>query len=384
MKKLIATLITCIILVLATNYLTHSDSLRENIINNIELEEMPESEIVNRPVTYWYNTLSERQKKMYRIIASGINNLDTNIVIEYSKNKNVEYARQNLEEALNAFFADNPDVFYVNDKYEISMTNLLIMDRVELKLDYITNDAQEVQRMKEQLNLELERINTQLAKCKTDYEKELMAHDILAKEIVYYEHDAYDEIPSLKHTAYSALVEKSAVCDGITKAFQMILGKNNIQSIFVTGMTDNVPHAWCKVKLSDHYYNVDVTSDKVLNKEDKDLVIHSYFNVTDEEIMKSHDFDNYEKLPKSQVKTYNYFEYNDYVISYLDNFKHKMGQIVNKQANSKLLEFSAFQVNDVPSKMVESLYELNFKNYKQNKIIKVEYNQINDNYIIVK
>jgi len=384
MKKLAATLIICIFLVFGINYLTRSDSLKNKIINLIQLEEIQEDELNNQYTDYWYKTLNDDEKQLYRIIAKGVKDLEKNITVKFSKEKSIKGGKQAIEKVLNAIFADNPDVFYIKDTYEISITNLLVLNKIDLKLEYISNNINEIEKMKQELNAEIERINNQLIGCKTDYEKELLLHDILAKDIVYFEHESENEIPSIKHTAYSALVNKSAVCDGITKAFQLILSKNNIESIFVTGESENVSHAWCKVKLDENYYNVDVTSDKALNKENNNLVIHSYFNITDKEIMNTHEFDNYDKLPKSAENKYNYYVYNDYTISYMDNFEYKLGQIIQKQKNNNLLEFKATGMNEVPSKMVESLYNLNFNNYKANHITKVEYNQINDNYIVEK
>lgn len=384
MKKLIATLITCIFMVVGVNYLTRSDSLKDKVIEWIELEEIKEEELNNQWTNYWYKTLNEDEKQMYRIIANGVNNLDKNITVQFRKENSFESSKKIVEKVLNAFFADNPDVFYIKDRYEISISNILVLSKVDLKLEYISNDINEIEKMKQDLNAQIERINNELVSCKTDYEKELILHDILVKEIVYFEHENYDEIPSIKHTAYAALVDKSAVCDGITKAFQLILGKNNIESIFITGVSENVPHAWCKVKLNGAYYNVDVTSDKALNKENNDLVLHSYFNITDQEIMNSHKFDDYDKLPKSDENKYNYYVYNDYTISYMDGFEYKLGKIIQKQKTGNLLEFKVNGINDVPSKLVEALYNLNFNNYKSRNITKVEYNQINDNYIVVK
>lgn len=384
MKKIIVTIITCGIVVLGFAFVTRSETMYNMFAKNVDIEETTIANIDVTNTTYWYNKLNDDEKKIYRIISKGVSNLDKNITVEVMRENNFSNVKNSIEIALSAFFADNPDVFYIKETYEISMVDALVCKIVQLKLKYISNDKSEIERMKTELDREIEKINGQLAYCKTDFEKELLAHDILAREIQYFEHENYDEIPNIKHTAYSALVEKSAVCDGITKAFQIILSKSNIDSIFVTGMSEGEAHAWCKVKLDGEYYNVDVTSDKALNKENSDLVIHSYFNVTDKEISVTHSFGNYDKLPKSEDSKYNYYTYNDYVITYMDGFEYKLNQIIQKQNNANLLEFKAKGITDIPSKMVSALYNLNFNNYKSRNITAVEYNQINDNYIVVK
>lgn len=384
MKKLFITLITCIVIVCGFMFVTRSNFLYNKLEEIFESDEAQIDEIKNKYSAYWYNTLSDREQEIYRKIVKGIDDMDKKITIDIVKQESVEFLKKEIDNAINAYFADFPEVFYVKGTYEISSIDMLVAKKVDLKLQYITDDKNEINVMKEKLNNEIEKINSKLLNAKSDYEKELLLHDILAKEIVYFEHTDYNEIPQEKHNVYSALVEKSAVCDGITKAFQLILMQNGIESIFVTGVTENVPHAWCKVKLDNEYYNVDLTSDKVLNKENSELIVHSYFNITDKEIMNTHQVDNYEKLPKSNENKYNYYTYNNYEISYIDDFEYKLSSIVKSQSNNKLLEFKVSSVTDAPAKIVNALYSMNFNGYKTNNITKVEYNKINDNYIIVK
>jgi len=384
MKKIFFTLMMCIVIVLTITVITRSDFLYDNLVKETNIEEININELEISNSTYWYDTLTKEQQRIYRVIVNGVINLDKSINIDIVKDKKFEYINKDIEIALNAFFADHPEIFYIKDKYEVTMVNFIAIKMVILKLDYISEDKYEIENMKQNLVAEIEKISSMIVNAKNEYEKELIIHDILGKEITYYEHENYDDIPSIKHTAYSALVDKSAVCDGITKAFQLVLNKSGVDSIFVTGISEGVPHAWCKVKLDGDYYNVDLTSDKTLNKENKELIIHSYFNITDKEIMNTHEFDNYDKLPKSEEKKYNYYTYEDYEISYIDNFEYKLNQIIKSQKSRGLLEFKVIGIDNVPQKMVEGLYNLNFNNYKARNITSIEYNQINDNYIVVK
>lgn len=384
MKKIFITLIICILITVAVTYITKSDFLYNSLVKDIDIEEVQINDMEITNSTYYYNTLTSEEQKIYRIIAKGIMDIDTSITIDVTEEVDFTAVKENIEIALNSFLADHPEVFYVDDKYEISMVNMLAVKVVNLNLDYISDNKKEIANMKEELNNEISKINSKLAGAQSDYEKEVLLHDLLATNIDYFAYSDYNEIPSVKHTVYGALVEKSAVCDGITKALQILLNKNNIDSIFVTGVSEGVPHAWCKVKIEGEYYNVDITSDKALNSENRDLIVHSYLNVSDQEISRTHSFDNYDKLPVATADRYNYYVYNDYTLSYFDNFQYKMSQIVNKQATKRLLEFRVVGISDVPAKVVEALYNINFNNYKTNNITKIQYNKINDNYIIVK
>ncbi len=98
---------------------------------------------------------------------------------------------------------------------------------------------------------------------KTDYQKILIAHDFLANTI------EYDNSTSKKliHTAYGALTNNIAVCDGYSKSFKYIMDCWDIPCVLITGLggTKNNPgpHMWNFVYLQDvdKWYALDVTWD---------------------------------------------------------------------------------------------------------------------------
>lgn len=383
MKKIFATLLTCILIVTAILFI-RSEKFAEFIVKDIAIEDIQINDIGLKNNTYYYEKLDDKQKKYYRQIGNSIMNLDEDITIEVTNEKNYDLFKNNVEIALMSFLNDHPEVFYIDDEYEISLTDFIVIKILKLKLNYSSNDKKEIVKMEEELEKQVRIISEKAKSYTSTYDKELFIHDYIATNVDYYNYENYENIPTIKHTAYGALVEGSAVCDGITKAFQLILNQNSIENIFVTGTTENIAHAWTKVKIDNDYYNVDLTSDKTLNKENKELVFHSYFNVTDEEILKTHTIDGNERLPQCTATKYNYYVYNDYQIGYMDSFEYKLGEIIEKQNSSPLLEINVNGISDVPDKLITALYNLNFNNFKTNNITKVQYHKINNNYIIIK
>lgn len=383
MKKLFITLMIMLGITAGVVCLTRSENFMSKFVKDVDIEEIKFNDLGIKNSTY-YSTLTEEQKKIYRIIAAGVMELNESITVEVTKSSNYDNVKNNIEIALNAFFADHPEVFYIDDKYEISLIDIVAIKIIKLDLNYVSNDKNEIEEMTNKMIAEITAISNKLSNCKNEYERELLIHDLIATNVVYYDYTDYDNIPTIKHTAYGALVDKSAVCDGITKAFQLALAKSNIESVFVTGKTEGVAHAWSKVKIDGAWYNVDVTSDKTLNSENKEYIVHSYFNLTDEEILQTHKIDKNQNLPSCTSNKYNYYVYNDYTVSTLDNFQYKLKEIISKQQTKLLLEFDATGVSNVPQKLVEALYNLNFNNYKTNNITKVQYNKINNNYIVLK
>ena len=380
MKKFFSVILLFLLIAAGVYFFTNPAIM----IKEIEVQDIYINDMGIENDIYYYEMLDDTQKKYYRIIAQGVMNLKENITMEITKDKNYEEYRNNVEISLNAFLADHPEVFFVNDGYEVSLIDGLVVKILKLKLNYISNDIEEIDKMEDELKKEINEISEKTRYYESEYEKEIFIHDSIAESLSYYEYENYEDIPSIKHTAYGALVEGSAVCDGITKAFQLVLAKANIDSIFVTGTTDEVAHAWNKVKIDGDYYNVDLTSNKTLGRDNNSLVIHSYFNITDEEILNTHTIDKNENLPKCIATKYNYYLYNDYEITFMDSFEYKLESIVDSQKSKGLIEIRIIGISDTPSELITGLYNINFNNYKTNNITKVKYHKVNDNYIIVK
>ena len=97
-------------------------------------------------------------------------------------------------------------------------------------------------------------------------------------------------------TAYGAIVEKSAVCEGYSKAFQLLMYCAGINSNVVCGeASDGAAHMWNTALIEGDWYNVDVLWDDVENPQYG--ATHSFFNVTTDFIKKTHTvFSNSDKI----------------------------------------------------------------------------------------
>ncbi len=59
------------------------------------------------------------------------------------------------------------------------------------------------------------------------------------------------------------LLNRTAVCDGLSRAFVFLCAIEGIDALRITGSFASAPHAWNKVKLGGDWYNLDVTGDAV-------------------------------------------------------------------------------------------------------------------------
>lgn len=96
-------------------------------------------------------------------------------------------------------------------------------------------------------------------------------HDFVAEKAVY------DKDAEFRYTAFGALVEGRAVCEGYAEAFKIICDRNGIPCICVTGVGNSEEHMWNYVRMDDgKWYAVDVTWD------DTSKLVYSYFLVGSE------------------------------------------------------------------------------------------------------
>ncbi len=96
---------------------------------------------------------------------------------------------------------------------------------------------------------------------KSDHEKVCAVYDYMTENI-YYDHDGlFDDSDQTKYTAYGALVEGSAVCQGYASLFYRLMLELGIDARVVAGTGNGGGHGWNIVELGGVFYNVDATWD---------------------------------------------------------------------------------------------------------------------------
>ena len=83
-------------------------------------------------------------------------------------------------------------------------------------------------------------------------------------------------------SAYGAIVEKKAVCMGMSAAFKLVLDRYRVDAISVPGLYDDLPHMMNAVEIDGERYYVDVS--KGLQSDNFKMTKYDYFLVGDEMI----------------------------------------------------------------------------------------------------
>ncbi len=141
----------------------------------------------------------------------------------------------------------------------------------------------------------------------------LLAHDYLCTNVVYPEESDL----AYHHTAYGALVNGSAVCQGYALAYMYLLDFFGIESVYVS----NADHGWIKVRLDGAWYHVDPTWDDPID--DKyGYAAKQYFLLSDSEIGVDHfDYSDFLGVP-ADSNAYADFPLRDNVdsVAYLNGY----------------------------------------------------------------
>ena len=226
--------------------------------------------VYNEPKTdYAYSTLTDDYvKKLY-------NQISDNIDSEYEPSF---YAEGNLGEyqitqAVEAYKNDHPEVFWLKSYYEYENFDY----ETGIWLTY-TMSGDKLVTAKKKFNTAVDTISKSVP-YGTECEREEYIHNYIINNCDYDEEAAESEgVQGNENDAYGVFVDGKAVCEGYSKAFQILCNKADIDCIQLMGIVDSDNHVWNCVKIGGDWYQIDVTWDDV---DDFIYDSHEYFNLTD-------------------------------------------------------------------------------------------------------
>lgn len=274
-----------------------------------------------------------------------INAYETNITLPYkTKNSNQEEVMKTLFNAYKEVASKNEYTNYnrSNVSYGISgspgnytFTLKITYRETKEQTEYVMKQAKAIVSSITQVGMD-------------DHEKVKAIHDYVVKHISY-------DTSYKAYTAYEALVNRSAVCQGYALLTYQLLKEAGIENHFVVGTGDGQPHAWNLVKIENKWYHLDTTFDDPVPDE-QGRVTYSYFNLSDEQIARNHEW-NRSDYPQATTNYYstltnkiaagstknpayqqilkdtklNYLG-NEYIANNYNEFKNKMQQRYNAKS----------------------------------------------------
>lgn len=282
-----------------------------------------------------YKQLTAQQKEYYGSIYTAIlDTVNTDIQVEFKNEnsdmetvdgvrvrfKNAKMDSDELALLFEAIFRDNPQFFYLNREYRIegnTVNGETYYDTIILQFLFPLE-----QRLTaiDEFETALSKMMENIPNSQDQYETELLLYDRLANHCTYDTAAAAKEATedSMAYTAYGALVEGSAVCEGYAKAMQLLLTKSNIAATSASGISldSKESHMWNLVTINGANYYLDPTW-----SDSNDAGSHAYFNITSEMLERTHKLDEERlSLPVCTETTDNYFVRNG---TFIDTYKRE-------------------------------------------------------------
>ena len=257
-------------------------------------------------------TETEPEISLYDKIYSELSQFHT--VIHLDKTVDSE----EISETVRKVERTHPEIFWINGY--VLHTNYVSSEITFKVIDDYNPD--ELRQMSDRMFAEVENIVRTIDENASDYEKALQVHDYLVMNT------EYDQIAvnlnddkkgrGIWSTAYGCLINRLAVCQGYSQAFQILMNRMGIECGMCSGDAKGESHAWNYIKLNNQYYWVDVTWDDPVSDNNNNWVHHDYFMIDDEMLSRSRTFDeNNMFIPVCDSLDQNYFIQNqNYLTEY--------------------------------------------------------------------
>ena len=234
-------------------------------------------------------------------------------------------------------------------------------------VDYYTTAAQE--------NAVTQRINTVLDSMDldyaSDYRKVKKIYDYICANVTYDYANLNIDSYKLKYTAYAALMQGTAVCQGYALLFYRMALESGVDARFIAGDGGGGPHGWNIVKLGNKYYNLDTTWDA-------GKTYYDYF------LRSPYTFGNHTRWEEYETSAFHssyLMSYSDYVAPTVDDVDmisakgHVTGNIVSWGAapNAKLYQLFRRASNESSWSLVTNTGSTAYKDTTANAGVKYYY-----------
>lgn len=254
----------------------------ETVINNKEIKRVPYTGIrIKSDRLTVFSSLGSARQEIYKKLLAATEEFTTGWI---DLGKLGGDFKSDISVSYQALCDDYPEMFWLPSSYFLSRTEsgeiaVLFEGKAEsYTLSYLASKT-EAQSMKARLDEVVNSVTAATKNLSSQFEAELYIHDFICNNTAYNINGKYI------YSAYGALVDKNAVCEGYSKAFALLCSKAGINSFLVRGVSKEQNHMWNTVNIDNAWYNIDVTwDDQNINGNPT----YSYFNLTDAELNIDH------------------------------------------------------------------------------------------------
>lgn len=331
--RLLATILICAFVLSSVNLSALNQTIRDEFNAQAELIESLRSYSSD----YYRNTLTdEKEVELYdRVLTAML----------YRKSECSFYFTDSAELNKIAIYVclDNPFLTITNQYYESEngYGNQNVIEQT-LNISYLPfsfPDANYYEKMTEVVD-EANKIILGMPQFDNEYDKAKYLHDYIVGSVRY----TYDYSDTDADTAYGALINHTARCEGYTDAYAILLKLAGIDSAkviyFGSDINESAGHIWNMISLDGNWYHVDTTNDSFGNDETipQDYASYAFFLISTEDILKSYPINSLIQslVPACDNDTDNFFVRNGL---YFDSYdRYDVGKAAGLFLHSQLID----------------------------------------------
>lgn len=192
--------------------------------------------------------------------------------------KGITLSEAELHLVISAFSMDHPEIFWLQSKFAYYTTH----NQTFLQLNSAFS-AREISACAVEMKSAVEEIFDGISADMSEYRRELYLHDALIERCEYADNLNDGEDNFRVYTSLGGLVDGYAVCEGYSRAMQVLLSSAGIQAYYVLGIGNEELHMWNTVKIDNEWYYLDVT----WNDNESYGANYDYFNLTTDQALDS-------------------------------------------------------------------------------------------------
>lgn len=299
--------------------------------------------------SFYYEQLNSTEQLIYRELLQGVQDMEDRITIHAGRDDHPEKVYEYL-------LYDCPELFWCTGSSQMTVYE----EYTEFYPSYSCTSEERAQRQSE--------IDENVSDCIAGLDSAAGEYDRIRYIYEYLVNTVdYDENAPDNQNIYSALVGKSSVCAGYSRAAQYLLDIMGIECIYVVGTAqEQEAHAWNIVNCGGRYYQMDVTfGDPVFLSSESggnlpgDIIYYDYLCCTDADILIDHTPSDEVTYPACTSDDLNYYRMNG---MYYDSYDP---QILLDDMNDSIYEgqemfvckFSSSEIyQDVRDAVIEELF----------------------------
>ncbi|MBW7573221.1 transglutaminase domain-containing protein [Caproiciproducens faecalis] len=230
-----------------------------------------------------YNFLPDLvSRNVYKQIFQGAYQISASTTSEgYYPIQKITVSDSTLSEAqlrliLLAFLNDNPQIFWLANAYSYAYAN----NNTYIQL-YSVASQPNCTAMIQKMNQKVSAVISAMPAGLSELDRELYLFHYIAQNCTYNDAAVTNTGIWQAFSSYGVLIDGTAVCEGYSRAMQLLSSYAGLQCMLLSGQSSGVNHMWNVIKIDGNWYHLDTTWG------DSNTEVYNYFNLNDTAIAQS-------------------------------------------------------------------------------------------------